>query len=462
MAELVFEDLSFEKEKDRVKVNFLKMFYFHIEDPILNKIGKYEIKRNSITFNNVSESNARKKFDFILNNAFKSLKNKLSNKTTYYIHQSSGIPLMGTNYFGVIDRGTNIIEVKPLTSCNISCVFCSVDEGPKSRRKVDFVVEKDYLVDEFRKLVEFKWKAKSQMKVIDPKAKSKGKPADKKAVPYGEGSPDDDETKEVESDNQNEARIDSDASPNIDAHINAQGEPTLYAEMVDLVRDIMSIPGVKTSSIDTNGLLLTKQYIDELAEAGLTRINLSLHAMDPAKANELAGHPYNLAKVLDIARYIPTTKMDLIIVPVWMPGYNDEELPKLAKFAREIGAGKHCPPIGIQNMLNYKFGRNPVKQVDMDQFYAKMRELEAKYGIPLIVDKYSFEIEDLPELPKPFKKGKVVEAEIMLPGRLGNEKLAVANGRIISIPSCDKEIGSTVKVRIRRTKHNIFMGELLG
>lgn len=408
MAELVFKDLSFEKEKDRVKVNFLKMFYFHIDEDVLKKIGKYEISRNSITFNNVSESSARKKFDFILNNAFKSLKNKLSNKTTYYIHQSSGIPLMGTNYFGVIDRGTNIIEVKPLTSCNISCIFCSVDEGPKSRRKVDFVVEKDYLVNEFRKLVEFK------------------------------------------------------KSDKIDAHINAQGEPTLYAEMIDIVRDIMSIKGVKTSSIDTNGLLLTKQYIDELAEAGLTRINLSLHAMDPAKATELAGHPYNLAKVLDIARYIPTTKMDLIIVPVWMPCYNDEELPKLAKFAREIGAGKHCPPIGIQNMLNYKFGRNPIKQVDMDQFYAKMRELEAKYGIPLIVDKYSFEIEDLPELPKPFKKGKVVEAEIMLPGRLGNEKLAVAKDRIISIPSCDKEIGSTVKIRIRRTKHNIFMGELLG
>ena len=45
----------------------------------------------------------------------------------------------------------------------------------------------------------------------------------------------------------------------------------------------------------------------------------------------------------------------------------------------------------------------------------------------------------------------------MLPGRLGNEKLAVAKDRIISIPSCDKEIGSTVKIRIRRTKHNIFM-----
>jgi uncharacterized Fe-S cluster-containing radical SAM superfamily enzyme len=64
------------------------------------------------------------------------------------------------------------------------------------------------------------------------------------------------------------------------------------------------------------------------------------------------------------------------------------------------------------------------------------------------------------ELPKPFKKGQIVQAEIRLPGRIGNEKLAVAKGRVISIPNCQKEQGK-VKVRIRRTKHNIFVGELL-
>src|SRR3989344_5169842 len=301
MAELIFKDLSFENENGKVKVNFLKLFYFYLEKNSLEKIGHYEIGRNSISFSNLSENNARKKFEFLLANAFKGMKNRLNNKSTYYIHSSSKIPLMGTNYFGLVDRGSNIIDVKSITSCNISCIFCSVDEGPKSRRKTDFVVEKDYLVQEFRKIVEFK------------------------------------------------------KSSNIDAHINAQGEPTLYADMVELVRDIMSIKGVKTSSIDTNGLLLTKQYIDELSDAGLTRMNLSLHALDPQKANQLAGHPYNLSKVLEIARYIPKTKMDLIIVPVWMPGYNDDEIPKLAKFADEIGAGKNCPPIGVQNMLNYKF-----------------------------------------------------------------------------------------------------------
>ena len=32
MAELVFSDLSFEKEKDRVKVSFLRMFYTYLEE----------------------------------------------------------------------------------------------------------------------------------------------------------------------------------------------------------------------------------------------------------------------------------------------------------------------------------------------------------------------------------------------------------------------------------------------
>src|SRR3989344_3236249 len=262
MAELVFKDLSFEKEKDKVKVNFLKIFYSYLEEDKLRKIAPFDVNKHSIFFKDVSEHSARKKFEFLLFNSFKNLKNKLNKKTTIYIHQSSGIPLIGTNYFGLIDRGTNIIEVKPITSCNIGCIFCSVDEGPYSKRKTDFVIEKDYLVQEFRKIVEFK------------------------------------------------------NSDNIDDHINAQGEPTLYSDMVELVRDIMSTKGVKTSSIDTNGLLLTKQYVDELAEAGLTRINLSLHSLDPQKATQLAGYPYNLNKVLEIARYIPKTKMDLIIVPV--------------------------------------------------------------------------------------------------------------------------------------------------
>ena len=406
MAELVFKDLNFEKENGRIKVNFLKIFYSYLEETSLQNIAPFEIGKNSIFFHGISENKARKKIEFLLLNSFRNLKNKLNNKPAVYIHQASGIPLIGTNYFGLVDRGTNIIEVKPITSCNMSCIFCSVDEGPLSRRKVDFVVEKDYLVNELKKIVEFK------------------------------------------------------ASNNIDAHINAQGEPTLYADLAGLVNDVMSIKGVKRSSIDTNGTLLNKRLIDELADAGLTRINLSLNALEPEKARKLEGNTYNLNKVVEIAKYVPK-KMDLLIAPVWVPGFNDEELPKLAKFAEEIGAGKNCPPIGVQNLLNYRFGRNPIESVPMERFYAQMKELEKKHNIKLIFGKSAFEVEELPELPKPFRKREVIKAKIVLPGRIGSEKLAVAKNRLISIPNCLNEEDSIVTLRIKRTKHNIFLGELL-
>ena len=405
MAELIFKDLSFEEKDSKVRVNFLKLFYFEIDKSVLKSIGNFKIDSNKIEFDYISDKKAQRKFNMLLSKGLIQLKNRLNNKTTIYIHKNSGIPLMGTNYFGLIDRGTNIIEIKPITSCNLGCIYCSVDEGPLSRRKVDFVVEKDYIVQEFKKLVDFK------------------------------------------------------QEDYIDAHINSQGEPLLYAHMVELVADIAKIPQVKSISIDTNGTLLTEKLIDELAAAGLTRINLSLNALDQEIADKMAGFPYNLKKVMALAKYIPK-KMDLIIAPVWLPGYNDNEIVKLAKFAQEVGAGKKCPPIGIQNFLYYRFGRNPTKAVEMDSFYKKMRDLEQKHDVKLIYDKDDFNVKKCKELPKPFKKRDIIEAELVFPGRLNKEMLAVTQDRLISVPNCYKNKG-IVKLKIRRTKHNIFLGELL-
>ena len=405
MAQLKFQDLSFQEEDSKVRVNFLKLSYFEIDKSVLKSIGNFKIDSNKIEFDDISDKKAQRKFNMLLSKGLIQLKNKLNNKTTIYIHKSSGIPLMGTNYFGLIDRGTNIIEIKPITSCNLGCIYCSVDEGPLSRRKVDFVVEKDYIVQEFKKLVDFK------------------------------------------------------QEDYIDAHINSQGEPLLYAHMVELVADIAKIPQVKSISIDTNGTLLTEKLIDELAAAGLTRINLSLNALDQEIADKMAGFPYNLKKVMALAKYIPK-KMDLIIAPVWLPGYNDNEIVKLAKFAQEVGAGKKCPPIGIQNFLYYRFGRNPTKAVEMDSFYKKMRDLEQKHDVKLIYDKDDFNVKKCKELPKPFKKRDIIEAELVFPGRLNKEMLAVTQDRLISVPNCYKNKG-IVKLKIRRTKHNIFLGELL-
>jgi hypothetical protein len=403
MAQLEFETLSFEGHRDRIKVNFLEVFYFYLDKAELSKISKFEVDKNKIIFSSVSEQKAQRKMNFLLHKGFKSLRSRITGRNAVYIHKNSHIPLIGSIYFGIIDRGTNLIEIRPITGCNLNCVYCSVDEGVPSKKQVDFVVEKDYLVEELKKVVDFK------------------------------------------------------GISNIEVHINAQGEPLLYADIVALIEDIREIRQVNIVSMDTNGTLLTKGLVDRLARAGLTRINLSLNALSQDIAQKMANKPYNLKKIVETAKYIPK-KLDLIIAPVWVPGYNDSEIPKLIEFAKSIGAGKNCPPIGIQNFLNYKFGRNPVKAMPMQAFFKKLKELEKEHAINLTVDG-SFGIVAAKELPKPFKRKETTEAAVVLPGRFENEKLAVAKNRIISIPNCCKE--GSVRIRITRTKHNIFFGELV-
>jgi len=396
MAELNFQDLSFEDKVNKVRVTFLRLFYFDLDKQDLNKISDFIVDKNKIIFKNINENKASKKFNFLLTEGFKALKNKLNGKKTIYVHKNSGIPLIGNGAFGIVDRGTSLIEIKPITSCNLDCIYCSVDE---SKRLIDFVVEEDYLVDELKKMVKFK---------------------------------------EIS---------------NIEAHIGTQGEPLLYAPLAELIRDISKLKQVKTISMDTNGILLTKGLVDELSDAGLTRFNLSINALEPGLAKKIAGKPIDIGKIKEIARHI-VKKTGLIITPVIIPCINEQEIPKIIKFSKDIGAD-----IGIQNFLNYKFGKNPVKQLDFKLFYKKMKEWEEKYKLKLIKTEEDFDIKKTKELSKPFKKGEILKAGIVCPGRLKNEKIAVSQERTITIPDCYKE--GMVKIKITRTKHNIFLAQLI-
>lgn len=60
------------------------------------------------------------------------------------------------------------------------------------------------------------------------------------------------------------------------------GEPLVRKDIVELVRMINEVKGVKDIAITTNGVLLEK-FAQPLAEAGLHRVNISLDTMDPEK-----------------------------------------------------------------------------------------------------------------------------------------------------------------------------------
>ncbi len=399
MTHIEFSDIKFSAEKNNVRIDFLKIFSSQLDLAMLERIGKFKVKDGGIDFETASKDAVMKKLMPALDNAFRGLRSKLTGRKTVYVHRNSGIPLIGTLYFGIVDRGTNILELKPITGCNISCLFCSVGEAKESKT-VDFVVEDEYLIEETRRIVTFKQQDK--------------------------------ETK-------------------IDLFINTHGEPLLYSSIARLVKGLREIPQVNTISIITNGTLLTKKLADELVDAGLSQVNISINAIDPQKAKQLAGYEgYSIKDVLESARHI-SKKIKTVIAPVWIKGTNDEEIPNIIAFAKEIGA-----EIGIQNYMVHKLGMKMAKQTDWEEFYSRLEDWEKQTGADLkFKGHHIFKTKTLPE---PFRKGEIVRAQVISVGRMNNETLAAAKGRVISVLNCNKEKGE-VKIRILKDKDNVFVAE---
>jgi GTP 3',8-cyclase len=64
------------------------------------------------------------------------------------------------------------------------------------------------------------------------------------------------------------------------------GEPTVRANVVDIIRRTAQTPGVRQVAMTTNGLLLDK-LAQPLADAGLQRVNISIDTINPQKFKTL-------------------------------------------------------------------------------------------------------------------------------------------------------------------------------
>ena len=67
------------------------------------------------------------------------------------IPEDADIPMIGLINVGLIDRGTNLIQVRAISGCNLNCIFCSTDAGPfsKTRQAEYMVIDPELLVDKF-------------------------------------------------------------------------------------------------------------------------------------------------------------------------------------------------------------------------------------------------------------------------------------------------------------------------
>ncbi|MGB4087744.1 radical SAM protein [Methanothrix sp.] len=324
----------------------------------------------------------------------------------FHVTKESEIPLVGCLYFGVVDRGSNLLQIRPSCGCNLSCPFCSVDAGPHSRSRVtDYQVELDYLMEAVEEIAPFK----------------------------GEG---------------------------VECHIDSPGEPMLYPDIVELVRRLKDIEDVAVVSMQSNGTRLDEGMIASLEEAGLDRINLSMHALEPELAAYLAGRPgFDIKELERVAVNIARSRIDLLIAPVYIPGINDLEIPKLIDFARRVGAGKRWPPLGIQKFEHYRLGRSPrgVRAENWWHFYNRsMPQWERDCSLPLRLKAQDFGIEKRPMIPTVFKKNEKTRVEIKAPGWVEGEQLGVAKNRVVSVVDSPVSEGG-LRVKIVSNKHNIYV-----
>jgi pyruvate formate lyase activating enzyme len=117
------------------------------------------------------------------------------------------------------------------------------------------------------------------------------------------------------------------------------GEPTLNREfLVEFVRKCREYGGPDLRvHVDTNGTVLSPDYVDELVEAGMTDIGIDVKGFRPETFAEVAGIDVKEAAeyvdgVLRILEYLADEYLEEVFVGVGVP-YNPELVDKEEVFA---------------------------------------------------------------------------------------------------------------------------------
>lgn len=113
------------------------------------------------------------------------------------------------------------------------------------------------------------------------------------------------------------------------------GEPLVRPQIEKLISSLSKIDGVKKISLTTNGLLLGEK-INQLKDAGLRSVNVSLDTLSAARFKSITGVD-GLSRVQASLKAAQDAGFEVKINTVVMRGYNDSEVEDFAKLALTQG-----------------------------------------------------------------------------------------------------------------------------
>ncbi len=108
------------------------------------------------------------------------------------------------------------------------------------------------------------------------------------------------------------------------------GEPLVRKDITFLISSIKKIQGIDDLSMTTNGTLL-EEYAEEIADAGLDRINVSIDSLNPEKYREITGGGSldTVLRGIYSAEKAGLKPIKINMVPI--RGFNDDEIIDYAR-----------------------------------------------------------------------------------------------------------------------------------
>ena len=163
------------------------------------------------------------------------------------------------------------------------------------------------------------------------------------------------------------------------------GEPLVRKGVVDLVRDLHRIEGIRDISLTTNGILLAK-FVSDLAAAGLSRVNISMDTLDPLQYAEITrgGNLGDVLKGIDAALEagINPVKVNAVAVRSLNQDYlafarMSIDRPLHMRFIEYMPVGDSSGSCG------HGWGEQDV--ISCEEIRAHIDEAAAQEGLPLLV-----------------------------------------------------------------------------
>jgi cyclic pyranopterin phosphate synthase len=149
------------------------------------------------------------------------------------------------------------------------------------------------------------------------------------------------------------------------------GEPLMRDDLVDIVQGLRDFEN--DISLTTNGVFLGK-YANDLAEAGLDRVNISLDSLNEERYDFVTGTKKNLPKVLDgLHSAIDANLTPVKLNTVLLKGINEDEIFDLMDFVREYNKREGSGVLILQLIELIDFFNPSMRNYEVD--FSKIEKL---------------------------------------------------------------------------------------